>query len=94
MERRWHARSEIDVFATLYVKSRPKMMPCRIRNFSVNGLFVETPHPVKPDQFVEVRVNPQDMPEQVIKGMVVHRRDSGVGIETESQSWVQSLGWG
>ncbi len=94
MERRWHARSEIDVFATIHVNSKPRIMPCRIRNFSANGLFVETPDPVNPDQFVEVRVHPDGMDEQVIKGMVVHRRDGGVGIETESRFWARSLGWG
>ncbi len=94
MERRWHARSEIDVFATLYVKNDPRPMPCRITNFSASGLFAEVPRILKPNQFVEVRVHPESMPERIIEGMIVHRRDAGIGIETASRFWAQALGWG
>jgi hypothetical protein len=91
MERRWHHRSETDIPATLLLGSEPGPVPCRIKNVSSSGLFVETAAHLVRNQFVQIRIQPQGAAARFIDGMVVHLKDGGVGIETENRSWSHAL---
>jgi hypothetical protein len=94
MERRWHHRTKIDVPATLAINGKHRPGPCRIRNFSAGGLFLETAVTLERNQFVEVLIHPHGVSPRVIDGMVIHVGDGGAGIEAETRFWSQALNWG
>ena len=43
MESRWHPRFEVDQPATIMTKSANRPRPAVIKNYSMGGLFLETP---------------------------------------------------
>ncbi|RKT45410.1 PilZ domain-containing protein [Thiocapsa rosea] len=97
MERRWHHRTEIDIPATLAVNGKHLPAPCRIRNFSAGGLFLETAQTTQTlarHQFVQVHIHPHGVSPRIIEGMIIRVDDAGVGIEADTRFWSQALNWG
>jgi hypothetical protein len=94
MERRWHHRAEIDIPATLAVNGEHRPAPCRIRNLSAGGLFIETALTLTRNQFIRVHIHQDGVWPLVIDGMVIHVADGGVGVEAETRFWSQALGPG
>ncbi|MFB1487842.1 MULTISPECIES: PilZ domain-containing protein [unclassified Thiocapsa] len=94
MERRWHHRTESDIPATLAMSGKHGPAPCRIRNFSAGGLFIETAETLARNQFIQVHIHPHGVSPQIIDGMVVHVEEGGVGIEAGTRFWSQALNWG
>ena len=78
MERRWHHRTEIDIPATLAVNGKHLPTPCRIRNFSACGLFLETAATLARHQFVQVHIHPHGVSPRVIDGMIIRVAEKGV----------------
>jgi len=89
MERRWHRRYEVDVPAGISFNGSPIPQPCRIRNYSMGGLFVETQAPLYRHQFVSIWVPQLEGGVKRVRGMVIHLTDGGAGIEAEERFWAR-----
>jgi len=89
MERRWHRRYEVDVAAEISFNGSSMPQPCRILNYSMGGLFVETAAPLHRHQFVSIWIPQSDGGVKIVRGMVIHLTDNGAGIEAEQRFWAR-----
>ena len=89
MERRWHKRHKVNVAAGISFNSSPIPQPCRIRNYSMGGLFVETQAPLYRHQFVMLWIPELDGGVKLVRGMVIHLTGDGAGIEAEEHFWAR-----
>lgn len=91
LEHRWHPRFSVDIPAVLF--SQGLRHPCRIRNFSSSGFYVETSAMLLKHQFIELQVDEKNGEHRTIRGMVVHIQAGGVGIEADQRFWPLMQGW-
>ena len=89
MERRWHKRHKVYVAASISFNGSSIPQPCRIRNYSMGGLFVETQALLHRHQFVTIWIPQLDGGMKLVRGMVIHLTDGGAGIEAEERFWAR-----
>ncbi len=89
MERRWHKRYKVNVAASIAFNGCPLPQPCRIRNYSMGGLFVVTQAPLRRHQFVTIWIPQLDGGMKLVRGMVIHLTNGGAGIEAEERFWAR-----
>lgn len=92
MESRWHPRFEVDQPATIMTNGANRPRPAVIKNYSMGGLFLETPIDLARHQFLLINI-PHNGGSTLLRGMVIHTPGTGVGVEVENRFWPRLLGW-
>lgn len=92
MERRWHLRHEVDQPAAIITNGENRPQPAVIKNYSMSGLFLETPVPLIRHQFLVISI-PHNGGSTFLRGMVIHTPGLGGGVDVENRFWPRLLGW-
>ena len=94
MERRWHQRIEVDVPAVLILNGCPTHQPCRILDYSMGRLFIETWVIKCRHQFVMIHIRRWDGSIKAVRGMAIHLTEDGAGLEAEERFWARDCNLG